>query len=189
MRTSLLTLVAFVSLALTVPAAGQTAVTTCTDGTASATSGRGACSGHGGVDKARTKAAKQEAKSAAKEVAKSVAASGTMETCGDGSSSKPGRGACSRHGGVKGASATLVPAPAAQPVPSPAATAATSGPRTMPATRATPSTPAHPTKGASGRREDSDPTGAIAQCKDGMYSHAANRRGACSRHRGVAKWM
>jgi hypothetical protein len=30
---------------------------------------------------------------------------------------------------------------------------------------------------------------AIAQCKDGLYSHARQHRGACSRHGGVAKWM
>ena len=37
--------------------------------------------------------------------------------------------------------------------------------------------------------EENDPADAIAQCKDGMYSHAANRRGACSRHGGVAKFL
>jgi hypothetical protein len=36
--------------------------------------------------------------------------------------------------------------------------------------------------------EDRNPTGAIAQCKDGTYSHAKVRTGACSRHGGVAKW-
>lgn len=189
MRTSLLTLVAFASFAIAIPASGQAASTLCTDGTTSATSGRGACSGHGGVDKAKTKAAKKEAKAPAKEVVKSAAASGTTVTCGDGSSSNPGRGACSHHGGVKGTSATPVPAPASQPVPSTAVIPATPAPRTTPATRATPASEAQPTKAASGRREDTDPTGALAQCKDGMYSHAANRRGACSRHKGVAKWM
>lgn len=37
--------------------------------------------------------------------------------------------------------------------------------------------------------ENSNPTGAIAQCKDGTYSHAKARTGACSRHGGVGKWM
>jgi len=50
---------------------GQGASTICKDGTPSAASGRGACSGHGGVDKAATskakKAAKKEAKAAKKE--------------------------------------------------------------------------------------------------------------------------
>jgi hypothetical protein len=36
--------------------------------------------------------------------------------------------------------------------------------------------------------EDHNPAGAIAQCKDGSYSHAKARTGACSRHGGVAKW-
>lgn len=36
--------------------------------------------------------------------------------------------------------------------------------------------------------EDKNPAGAIAQCKDGTYSHAKQRTGACSRHGGVAKW-
>lgn len=36
--------------------------------------------------------------------------------------------------------------------------------------------------------EDHNPSGAIAQCKDGTYSHAKGRAGACSRHGGVAKW-
>ena len=36
--------------------------------------------------------------------------------------------------------------------------------------------------------EDRNPAGAIAQCKDGSYSHAKARTGACSRHGGVAKW-
>ena len=36
--------------------------------------------------------------------------------------------------------------------------------------------------------EDRNPAGAIAQCKDGTYSHAKGRTGACSRHGGVAKW-
>jgi hypothetical protein len=36
--------------------------------------------------------------------------------------------------------------------------------------------------------EDHNPSGAIAQCKDGTYSHAKARTGACSRHGGVAKW-
>ena len=35
--------------------------------------------------------------------------------------------------------------------------------------------------------ENNNPVGAIAQCKDGLYSHAKGRTGACSRHGGVAK--
>ncbi|MBA2684591.1 MAG: DUF3761 domain-containing protein, partial [Gemmatimonadaceae bacterium] len=43
--------------------------------------------------------------------------------------------------------------------------------------------------GGSGAPENSDATGAVAKCKDGMYSHAAHRTGACSRHGGVAQWL
>ncbi len=42
---------------------------------------------------------------------------------------------------------------------------------------------------AAGKGKHSDPTGAIAQCKDGAYSHAAHRSHACRRHGGVAKWL
>jgi len=37
--------------------------------------------------------------------------------------------------------------------------------------------------------ENNNPNGATAQCKDGTYSHAAHRQGACARHGGVAKWI
>jgi hypothetical protein len=36
--------------------------------------------------------------------------------------------------------------------------------------------------------EDRNPAGAIAQCKDGTFSHAKARTGACSRHGGVGRW-
>ena len=42
------------------------ATTTCKDGTTSTASGKGACSGHGGVDKSAKKAAKAESKTTAK---------------------------------------------------------------------------------------------------------------------------
>ncbi|MGA2644526.1 MAG: DUF3761 domain-containing protein [Candidatus Sulfotelmatobacter sp.] len=31
--------------------------------------------------------------------------------------------------------------------------------------------------------------GATAQCRDGSYSFSQSRRGTCSHHRGVAKWL
>jgi Protein of unknown function (DUF3761) len=43
--------------------------------------------------------------------------------------------------------------------------------------------------GGSGETVNNTASGAIAQCKDGGYSHAAHRSGACSRHGGVAKWL
>jgi hypothetical protein len=34
-----------------------------------------------------------------------------------------------------------------------------------------------------------DPAGASAQCADGTYSYSQNRRGTCSHHGGVARWL
>jgi len=33
------------------------------------------------------------------------------------------------------------------------------------------------------------PAGATAQCRDGSYSFSQHRRGTCSRHGGVARWL
>jgi hypothetical protein len=65
----------------------------CKDGSKSAAAGKGACSGHGGVDTAATSAAKAAAKSKGK--------AGAQVTCTDGTKSKGGQGACSGHGGIK----------------------------------------------------------------------------------------
>jgi hypothetical protein len=35
----------------------------------------------------------------------------------------------------------------------------------------------------------SAPQGATAQCRDGTYSFSKSRRGTCSHHGGVAKWL
>jgi hypothetical protein len=168
--------------------------TVCKDGSTSAVTGRGACSGHGGVDakataaakdaaKAQTKAAAKAAKSAAKTETKAKADAGAEVECSDGTMSKGGRGACSGHGGVKrSAAATAAPSlPAAVPPSSPARTRSEAKSQAPSAREAA--------KPSSKRGEDNDATGAIAQCKDGLYSHAANRQGACSRHGGVAKWL
>ena len=44
-------------------------------------------------------------------------------------------------------------------------------------------------KAGSQTAENSNASGAIAECKDGLFSHAARRDGACSRHGGVMKWL
>lgn len=36
---------------------------------------------------------------------------------------------------------------------------------------------------------DRVPAGATAQCRDGSYSFSQNRRGTCSHHGGVARWL
>ncbi|HEX8943777.1 MAG TPA: DUF3761 domain-containing protein [Gemmatimonadaceae bacterium] len=161
----------------------QAAASVCKDGTTSTASGKGACSGHGGVDAKATAAAKKAEKKT--EAAKSAPAE---VMCTDGTMSKPGRGACSKHGGVKGSvpAATAAPSlPAAVPATAPAR-ARSEAKSAAPTAGAAPKTAAKP---STKRGEDNDPTDAIAQCKDGMYSHAANRRGACSKHGGVAKFL
>lgn len=187
MRAPMLSFVALATMFAAATASGQAATTICKDGSPSAASGRGACADHGGVDKAATKRAKKAVKTEQKAEVASAKAAGTTVTCGDGSSSNPGRGACSHHGGVRVAATANAVVPAAPTISRPAP-----APRSNPAPVAAapmPSPARTPTAAASHRGEDNDPTGAIAQCKDGMYSHAANRRGACARHKGVAKWM
>ena len=119
----------------------QAAATICKDGTTSVSSGRGACSGHGGVNKKATSHQKKIAKGEVKAAAKPT------------------------------------PAPASTPTPRASARASV---------RANSNSAV---VSGSGAREDNNSSGAIARCKDGMYSHARNRRGACSRHGGVASWL
>ena len=212
------------------PLGAQSTATVCKDGSSSATSGRGACSGHGGVDTKATakaksvekKAEKAEKKAdkaadnankavdkvdvAAKQAQKAeTKAASTEVTCSDGSKSAGGRGACSGHGGIARSNPEVKKAEVAEKkveaAKKEAEVAQKKAADAQPATRGTPplsrsqpsgargSTPATATKPSSRRSEDNDPTGAIAKCKDGMYSHSANRRGACSRHGGVATWM
>ncbi len=185
-------------------AGAQASSTVCKDGTASATAGRGACSGHGGVDAAKSAAAKASMKASMKASAKksakaeakvdaraeakadakadrkadakaeanadrkTTAMEAVSVTCSDGSMSKSGRGACSGHGGIK------------------AMAAAPAGRREM----TKPGTAAGENRvvRGSGGKEDNNPAGAIAKCKDGMFSHATHRQGACSGHGGVASW-
>lgn len=80
------------------------------------------------------------------------------------------------------------PAPAAQPgilQRMKNAMTGSSAPAAKPAPKAAPRKTA---AAAPASVEDHNPAGAIAQCKDGTYSHAKARSGACARHGGVAKW-
>ena len=184
-----------------IPAASSSAQATavkCKDGTTSASAGRGACSGHGGVNKTATKTEKKAVKSeekTAKAVVKTTKGTEVTSTCADGTlSHTTGRGACSGHGGVKAAGvtskATGAPVPARGTVTPPKtmpAAAAASTPRAS--ARATQRASSNSAVAGSGGGEDNKAAGAIAQCKDGLYSHSKNRTGACSRHGGVARWM
>jgi Protein of unknown function (DUF3761) len=116
-RTGLLAM-SLLGFALALPArAADTATTTCKDGTTSTATGRGACSGHGGVQKAAAAPTAPAAPAAAPAAqAKSSTASksaptakagntdptGATAKCKDGTYSKSQHhsGTCSSHGGV-----------------------------------------------------------------------------------------
>ena len=170
----------------------QAVASICKDGTSSVSSGRGACSGHGGVNKAAVKAEKKVVRSetnAAKAVAKKTAGAQVTTLCADGTTSNStGRGTCSGHGGARGAEATSKVTGA--PIPAPA-TAATRSRASVPraSTRASTRANANSAVAGSGAAEDNNPAGAIAKCKDGLYSHATHHRGACGHHGGVASWI
>jgi len=42
---------------------------------------------------------------------------------------------------------------------------------------------------SAGSGQQATPKGATAKCKDGSYSRATSRAGACSHHGGVALWL
>ena len=165
----------------------QAAATICKDGTTSVSSGRGACSGHGGVNKTavshQKKVVKTETK-AAKASAKNTAGAQVTTLCADGTTSNStGRGTCSGHGGAKGAEVTSKTTGA--PIPTPR----TAAPPKASARAQTRASTNSAVAAGSGAADDKNPAGAIARCKDGLYSHAAHRRGACGHHGGVASWM
>ena len=146
-----------------VPFALQAQATTmCKDGTTSAATGKGACSGHGGVDKsAKKKAAKAESKTAAKaakaETKSDAKADTKTEVKADTKASKSAAKAEKAEDKATNKAAKTASAPVAT--------------------------------AAKTTASNTDPTGATAKCKDGTYSHAATHRGACSRHGGVSEWL
>ena len=151
------------SLFLAGASGAQTAATvTCKDGT-TATAGRGACHGHGGVAKD---------KSGASEAAATGGSAATV-TCKDGTTATAGRGACHGHGGVaKSGAPAAAAAPAAAPAPMAAASNAGSGQGIRP-----------------GKKANTDPNGALARCHDGTYWHGTKHAGSCSHHGGVDTWL
>jgi hypothetical protein len=175
------------AMAAAVSLQAQAAASICKDGTTSVSTGRGACSGHGGVDRKavshQKKVVKRETK-AAKAVTRTTAGTQVTTICMDGTTtSSSGRGTCSGHGGARGAEATSATTGAAIPAPRTAA-----APRASSRARVRANANSAVVRG-SGAADDNNPVGAIAQCKDGLYSHAVNRRGACGHHGGVATWM
>jgi nucleoid-associated protein YgaU len=122
-----------------------------------------------------------------------LSAQGGKVTCKDGSKSAGGRGACSSHGGVATAAVkspkadAKADAKAAKPAaPAKAEKAAAKAEKKAEAKapKAEKAAAAAPAK-----VDEHDAKGATAECKDHTYSHAKSRRGACSRHGGVAKFL
>ena len=214
---SILRLVFALSIGAGIQTVGaQATASICTDGSSSAASGRGACSGHGGVNAKATKKAQDAAEKAAKaaalaakkadqakvaaankaaDVAKAKAtaakadnkadaagkmAEATEVRCTDGATSAGGRGACSGHGGIAKSN------PAQREVNKAETKAAQAEAKVQTAQAKVQTAQA---KVGNGSAEDNNPVGSIAKCKDGLYSHSRNRRGACGHHGGVATWM
>ena len=196
------------------PATAEAAEVICKDGTTSH-AGKGACSGHGGVDKSASKskstggaattateaassesASKSRSTSASASSAAAPAAAAAEVVCKDGTTSHGGKGACSGHGGVdKSASASKSGATS----PSASASAATGGSAAPTATAPPEPAPTHAaapapaptatapaTKTPAAAGEKGPPT---AKCKDGSLSYAQHHTGACSNHGGVAEWL
>jgi hypothetical protein len=168
--------------------AQDAAEVTCKDGTKSH-GGKGACSGHGGVDKSASKAAAQPAEkatSSSKSTSTSTSASASSAaapagaapaevTCKDGTTSHAGKGACSGHGGVNKTAASAG-----------GAAASTGGSQPKKATRSPTSWDGASTSStapaASAAAPASAPAGQVI-CKDGTTSKGG--KGACSGHHGV----
>jgi hypothetical protein len=139
--------VSLAQAATTSAASSSSGPVTCKDGTTSPHGGRGACSGHGGIDKSATAAsAAAPAAPAAAAAAPAAAAPATSAasassssssgpvTCKDGTTSPHGgRGACSGHGGINKSAAAAPAAPSA-----PAAAAAAAAPAAPAAAPAAP---------------------------------------------------
>lgn len=115
-------------------------------------------------------------------------------TCVDGTSSAGGRGACSGHGGIM--PSKMKPAAKAEKAAEKSEKAEKKADEKMEKAEKKADRKmekadkkADKTEAKMERAEDKEAKGATAECKDHTYSHAKTRRGACSGHGGVAKFL
>ncbi|HEV8449545.1 MAG TPA: DUF3761 domain-containing protein [Gemmatimonadaceae bacterium] len=174
---------AFLSLTLATAAslaAQGAAATICKDGTTSVASGRGACSGHGGVDAKATDVAKKGAAKVDKAESKAASATAKAEKTTE-KAAKSTDKAADKAAEKTAAQTSKADAAAAK-------TASKAESKVEKSESKAADKAAKTTKTASSL-DNKDPTNATAQCKDGTYSHATHHQGACSNHGGVAKFL
>ena len=145
------------------------------------------CSKPANANKTACKTAAKAAPAPAKAAAKITATTTTKTVTRSYDCTKAGnKNKAQCKGTTSVATSVSKPAPAAQPSllqRMKNAVTGSSAPAAKPAPKARRTASAAPAS-----VEEHNPAGAIAQCKDGTYSHAKARTGACARHGGVAKW-
>lgn len=172
-RRLVVALASFVALSLVAPAPASAAAekkVICKDGSTDE-GGRGACSGHGGIDQAATDkadkaAAAKEAKAKEKKAKEEAKAK-----------EKKQKDEAKARKDAEKAKTPAEPKAAATPAPQPATHAAEK-----------PASAAKEPR-ASGEKADPAKGPPTARCKDGSLSYSEHHSGACSNHGGVEEWL
>ncbi len=183
-------LAAFLALPATLSAQNGPA-SVCNDGTTSTVTGKGACSGHGGVNHAATKQLHANSAPPAPPSTPNANTAGTGVTCNDGTiPNATGKGACAHHGGFK----TTGTSPNATP-PAPnantAGTGVTCNDGTIPNATGKGACAHHGGFKTTGTSPNATPpapnantAGTGAACNDGTISNTTGK-GACAHHGGL----